>query len=54
MDETGVLLSDLNTVNVIVSGSDAQENRGVGLRRTMITAIECRREMFESTHHLAR
>jgi hypothetical protein len=40
MDETGVLLSDLNTVKVIVSRSDAQRNRGVGLRRTMITAIK--------------
>jgi hypothetical protein len=41
MDETGVLLSDLNTVKVIVSSSDARRNRGVGLRRTMITAVEC-------------
>jgi hypothetical protein len=40
MDETGVLLSDLNTVKVIVSSSDARRNRGVGLRRTMITAVE--------------
>jgi hypothetical protein len=53
MDETGVLLSDLNTIKVIVSRSDAR-NRGVGLRRTMITAVQRRREVFGSTHHLAR
>lgn len=41
MDETGVLLSDLDTVKVLVSRSDARKNRGVGLRRTMITAVEC-------------
>jgi len=41
MDETGVLLSDLNTVKVLVSRSDVQSCRGVGLRRTMITAVEC-------------
>lgn len=41
MDETGVLLSDLNTVKVLVSRSDARKSRGVGLRRTMITAVEC-------------
>jgi hypothetical protein len=41
MDETGVLLSDLNTVKVLVSRSDARGRRGVGLRRTMITAVEC-------------
>jgi hypothetical protein len=40
MDETGLLLSDLNTVKVIVSCSDARRNRGVGLHRTMITAIK--------------
>jgi hypothetical protein len=54
MDETGVLLSDLNTVKVIVSRSDARRNRGVGLRRTTITVVEFRREVFGSTHHLAR
>jgi hypothetical protein len=41
MDETGVLLSDLNTVKVLMSRSDVQSCRGVGLRRTMITAVEC-------------
>jgi hypothetical protein len=41
MDETGVLLSDLNTVKVLVSRGDVQSCRGVGLRRTMITAVEC-------------
>lgn len=41
MDETGVLLSDLTTMKVLVSRSDAQSRRGVGLRRIMITAVEC-------------
>jgi hypothetical protein len=41
VNETGVLLSDLNTVEVIVSHSDARRNCRVGLRRTMITAVEC-------------
>lgn len=40
MDETGVLLSVLNTVKVLVSRSDMQSCY-VGLRRTMITAVEC-------------
>lgn len=34
------MLSDLNTVKVLVSRSGACKNRGVGLRRTMITAVE--------------
>lgn len=41
MDEIGVLLSDLTTMKVLVSRSDAQSRRGVRLRRTMITAVEC-------------
>ena len=41
MDETGVLLSGVNTVKVLVSRSDVQNCRGVCLRRTMITAVEC-------------
>jgi hypothetical protein len=41
MDETGVLLSDLNTVKVLVSCSDVQSCRSVRLRRTMIIAVEC-------------
>lgn len=41
MDETGVLLSDLTTTKVLVCRNDARSRRGVGLRRTMITAVEC-------------
>lgn len=41
MDETGVLISNLNTVKVLASRVDVQSCRGVGLRRTMITAVEC-------------
>jgi hypothetical protein len=41
IDETGVLLSDLNTVKVLVSRSDVKSCRSVSLHRTMITAVEC-------------
>lgn len=41
MNETGILISDLTTMKALVSRGDAQSRRGVGLRRTMITAVEC-------------
>jgi hypothetical protein len=39
VDETGVLLSDLNIVRVLVSRSDVQSCCSVGLRRTMIDIV---------------
>ena len=41
MDETGVLLSDLNAVKVLIARDDKERRRGVGLKRVMITAVEC-------------
>jgi DDE superfamily endonuclease/Tc5 transposase DNA-binding domain len=41
MDETGVLLSVLNSMKVLVSRDDLSEGRGAGVQRTLVTAIEC-------------
>lgn len=41
IDETGVLLSILNSLKVLVSKSKLKNYRGVGVKRTLITAIEC-------------
>ena len=41
MDETGVLLSILGSVKVLVSKDDLQDYRGAGVKQTMVTAIEC-------------
>jgi hypothetical protein len=41
MDETGVMLSMLGSVNVLVGKDDLRKHRGAGVKRTMITAIEC-------------
>jgi hypothetical protein len=41
MDETGVLLSVLGALKVLVGRDDLQNYRGVGSKRTLITAIEC-------------
>ena len=41
MDETGVMLCMLGSVKVLVSKDDAQDYRGAGVERTMVTAIEC-------------
>jgi hypothetical protein len=41
MDETGVMLSMLSTVKVLVSKDDMRDYRGARVKRTMITAIEC-------------
>jgi hypothetical protein len=41
MDETGVMLSMLGSVKVLV-GKDGQRNyRGASVRRTIVTAIKC-------------
>ncbi|KEY70102.1 hypothetical protein S7711_10297, partial [Stachybotrys chartarum IBT 7711] len=41
MDETGVMLSKLNSVKVLVSKDNQQGYRGARLKRTTVTAIEC-------------
>jgi hypothetical protein len=41
MDETGVLLSVLNSLKVLVSKQDLRNYRGAGVKRTLVTAIEC-------------
>jgi len=41
MDETGVLLSVLNSLKVLVSSKDLRKYRGAAVKRTNITAIEC-------------
>jgi hypothetical protein len=41
MDETGVMLSMLGSVKVLVGKNDLRDHRGAGVKRTMVTAIEC-------------
>lgn len=41
MDETGVMLSMLNSIKVLVGKDDPRDYRGTGVRRIMVTAIEC-------------
>jgi len=41
MDETGVMLSMLNSIRVLVSKADMQRYRGARVKRTMVTAVEC-------------
>jgi hypothetical protein len=41
MDETGVLLSVLNSMKMLVSRDDLSNGRRAGVQRTLITAIEC-------------
>ena len=41
MDETGVLLSSLKSLKVLVSREELRNYRGAGVQRTLITAIEC-------------
>jgi hypothetical protein len=41
MDETGVMLSMLGSLKVLVGRDDLRTYRGAGVKRTMVTAIEC-------------
>jgi len=41
MDETGVMLCMLGSVKVLVNKDDPRDYRGAGVKRTMVTAIEC-------------
>ncbi|KAF2647885.1 DDE-domain-containing protein, partial [Lophiostoma macrostomum CBS 122681] len=41
MDETGVMLSMLGSVKVLVGKDDLRDYRGAGVKQTTVTAIEC-------------
>jgi hypothetical protein len=41
IDETGVMLSMLNSVKVLVSKDDTHAYRGARVKRTMVTTVEC-------------
>lgn len=41
MDETEVILSILGFVKVFVGKDDLRDYRGAGIKRTIVTAIEC-------------
>jgi hypothetical protein len=41
IDKTGVQLSILNSMKMLVSRNDLSNGRGAGVQRTLITAIEC-------------
>ena len=41
MDETGVMLSKLNSVKVLMSKDNQRGCRGARVKRTMVTAVEC-------------
>jgi hypothetical protein len=41
MDETGVVLSMLGSVKVLIGKDDLRDYRGVGVERTMVIAVEC-------------
>jgi hypothetical protein len=41
IDETGVMLSKLGSVKVLVGKDNRRDYRGTGVKRTMMTAIEC-------------
>jgi hypothetical protein len=40
IDETGVMLYILGSVKALISKDDLQDYRGVGVKRTIVTAIE--------------
>ncbi|EGP82458.1 uncharacterized protein MYCGRDRAFT_51668, partial [Zymoseptoria tritici IPO323] len=41
MDETGVMLSMLGSVKVLIGKDDLRDYRGTGIKRTMVIAIKC-------------
>jgi len=41
MDETGTMLSMLGTAKVYVRKNDRRKYRGAGIKREMVTAVEC-------------
>ena len=41
IDETGVILYMLSSIKVLVSKDDPRDYKGAGVKRTIVTAIEC-------------
>lgn len=41
MDETGIMLSMLNSVKVLVGKDDTHAHKGARVKRTMVTAVKC-------------
>jgi len=41
MDETGVMLSKLGSVKVLVATNDVRDYRGTRVKRKMVNAVEC-------------
>jgi hypothetical protein len=41
IDETGVMLSKLSSVKVLVGKDKLRDYRGTGVKQTIVTAIEC-------------
>lgn len=41
IDETGVILSILGTIKVLVDRDDMRDYRGARIKRTIVTAIKC-------------
>jgi hypothetical protein len=41
MDETGVMLSMLGAIKVLVGKDNRRDYGGASVKRTMVTAIEC-------------
>jgi hypothetical protein len=41
MDETDILLGDLDTVKVLIARGDKEQRRNRALKRTIITAVKC-------------
>jgi hypothetical protein len=41
IDETGVMLSMLSSVKVLVGKDDLRDYRGTGVKQTIVTAIKC-------------
>jgi hypothetical protein len=52
MDETGVMLSILGSVKVLVGQDDIRGHGGAGVKRTMVTAIDCISADGRSLHPL--
>jgi hypothetical protein len=52
IDETGVMSSMLGSLKVLVGRDDLRAYRGAGVKRTMVTAIECISADGRSLHPL--
>ncbi|KAF2008752.1 hypothetical protein BU24DRAFT_333140, partial [Aaosphaeria arxii CBS 175.79] len=49
MDETGIMLSMLSSVKVLIGKDDVRDYRGAGVKRTIVTAVDC---VFASGEYL--